>query len=70
MNHIDQEFLTGSEMGEFMMRELLLPVHWDLTYRALRAAGVSHVLEVGGGDSLKKYNRWIDSQASVKPGRS
>jgi malonyl CoA-acyl carrier protein transacylase len=70
MNHIDQEFLTGSELGEFMMRELFLPVHWDLTYRALRAAGVSHVLEVGGGDSLKKYNRWIDSQASVKPGRS
>ena len=64
MSHIDQEFLTGGEIEEFMLRELLLPVHWERTYRALRAAGAGHFLEVGGGDSLKKYNRWIDSQMS------
>jgi len=64
MNHIDQEFLTGIDIVEFMLRELELPVHWEQTYRALRAAGAGHFLEVGGGDSLKKYNRWIDSQTS------
>jgi [acyl-carrier-protein] S-malonyltransferase len=64
MNHIDQDFLTDSDLGEFMLRELLLPVFWERTYRKLRAGGVSHFLEVGGGDSLKKYNRWIDSQSA------
>ncbi len=64
MNHIDQELLTGAEIAEFMLRELRLPVQWEQSYRALRRAGVNHFLEVGGGDSLKKYNRWIDSQSS------
>jgi [acyl-carrier-protein] S-malonyltransferase len=64
MNHINQDFLTGAELGEFLLQELLLPVYWERTYRALRAAGATHFLEVGGGDSLKKYNRWIDSQSA------
>ena len=64
MNHIDQGFLTDVELAEFMLRELQLPVNWEQTYRALRAAGSSHFLEVGGGDSLKKYNRWIDSHTA------
>ncbi len=62
MNHIDQTFLSGRELAEFMYRELLLPVQWERTYRALRKAGVTSFLEVGDGDSLKKYNRWLDSQ--------
>lgn len=64
MNHIDQDFLTSADLAEFMMRELLLPVHWERTYRALRAAGATHFHEVGSGDSLKKYNRWIDGQSA------
>jgi malonyl CoA-acyl carrier protein transacylase len=65
MNHIDQEYLTGDNIAEFMLKELQLPVHWDRTYRALRSAGAGHFLEVGGGGSLKKYNRWIDSRIQI-----
>jgi len=64
MNHIDQDFLTASETEAFLLRELLLPVYWDKTYLALRAAGVTKFIEVGVGDSLKKYNRWIESEAA------
>jgi len=64
MNHIDQDFLTAAEMEDFLLRELLLPVYWDRSYQALRTAGVTKFIEVGVGDSLKKYNRWIESEAA------
>lgn len=64
MNHIDQDCLAGAEVADFLLRELLLPVYWDATYRALRAAGANRFFEVGAGDALKKYNRWIDSEAA------
>ena len=64
MNHIDQDFLTASEVGDFLLREILLPVFWDKSYQALQAAGVTKFIEVGVGDSLKKYNRWIDREAA------
>jgi [acyl-carrier-protein] S-malonyltransferase len=64
MSHIDQRCLSGNDLAEFMYQELLLPVRWEQSYRALRAAGANLFLEVGGGDSLKKYNRWIDSQSA------
>lgn len=63
MNHIDQDFLTAADMADFMLREMLLPVYWEQTYRALRRGGAGRFYEVGAGDSLKKYNRWIDSEA-------
>ena len=66
MNHLDQDFLAAGDLADFMMRELLLPVHWEQTYRALRAGGATGFFEVGSGDSLKKYNRWIDSQPARK----
>ncbi len=62
MNHIDQTYLTGCDLGEFLYRELLLPVQWERTYRALLDAGATNFCEVSGKESLKKYNRWIDSQ--------
>ncbi len=62
MNHVDQCCLCGSDLADFMYRELLLPVQWERTYRALRSAGVDHFFEVGQGDSLKKYNRWLESR--------
>ena len=31
MNHIDQDFLTASDMADFLVRELLLPVYWEKT---------------------------------------
>jgi malonyl CoA-acyl carrier protein transacylase len=64
MNHIDQDFLAADEIAEFLLRELLLPVYWEQTYRALRAAGVTKFIEAGVGDALKKYNRWIDSDTA------
>lgn len=60
MNHIDQDFLTASEISDFLFAELCEPVYWERTYRALHGAGVTRFHEVGAGDSLKKYNRWID----------
>lgn len=62
MNHIDQEFLTAAEIPGFLMRELTETVHWEETYRSLKRFGVSRFVEVGSGDSLKKYNRWIESR--------
>lgn len=62
MNHIDQDYLAASDIAEFMMRELTLPVYWEKCYNSLRKAGVSKFFEVGAGDSLKKYNRWIESE--------
>lgn len=59
MDHIDQEYLTAAELPGFLVRELCLPVDWERTYLALRRAGVNHFTEVGAGDSLRKYNRWI-----------
>jgi [acyl-carrier-protein] S-malonyltransferase len=64
INHIDQDYLVAREMADFMMRELTLPVYWEKCYKALKKAGVSRFFEVGTGDSLKKYNRWIESEAS------
>ncbi|MDR3578791.1 MAG: acyltransferase domain-containing protein [Oryzomonas sp.] len=62
MNHIDQEFLTAAEIPAFLMRELTETVHWERTYRALQRFGATRFVEVGAGDSLKKYNRWIESR--------
>ncbi|KAB0669806.1 ACP S-malonyltransferase [Oryzomonas sagensis] len=62
MNHIDQEFLTAAEIPSFLMRELTETVHWEQTYRALKRSGAARFVEVGAGDSLKKYNRWIESR--------
>jgi malonyl CoA-acyl carrier protein transacylase len=62
MNHIDQEFLTAAEIPAFLMRELTETVHWEATYRALKRFGATRFVEVGVGDSLKKYNRWIESR--------
>jgi malonyl CoA-acyl carrier protein transacylase len=49
-------------MAPFMVRELALPVYWERTYLALKRSGVEKFVEVGSGDSLKKYNRWIDNE--------
>lgn len=62
MSHMDQDFLTVADIPGFLLRELESPVYWEQTYRALRAAGATAFHEVGMGDSLKKYNRWIDSE--------
>jgi malonyl CoA-acyl carrier protein transacylase len=62
LNHIDQDCLAAADMADFMLREMLAPVNWEQTYLALRAAGAGRFFEVGAGESLRKYNRWIESQ--------
>lgn len=64
INHIDQKPLAGAEIPGFLVNELCLPVYWEQTYLALMAAGVKKCFEAGTGDSLKKYNRWIDNEKS------
>jgi malonyl CoA-acyl carrier protein transacylase len=64
MNHIDQDFLTAAEVADFVLRELFMPVYWEKSYRALQAAGVTRFIEVGVGDALKKYNRWIENETA------
>jgi len=62
MDHINQDYLSAADLPGFLLEELLRPVYWEKTYRALRAAGATTFVEVGVGDSLKKYNRWIDGE--------
>ncbi len=63
MGHIDQQFLTAATIPEFICSELNMPVYWDKTYHALRKHGVERFIEVGFGQSLAKFNRWIDSES-------
>lgn len=62
MNHIDQEFLAAAEIPSFLMRELAETVDWEATFRALKSFGANRFTEVGAGESLRKYNRWIESR--------
>jgi malonyl CoA-acyl carrier protein transacylase len=63
MSHIDQDYLTAQDLPDFLVAELSLPVYWERTCHALYRAGVSRFVEVGAGDALKKYNRWIMTEA-------
>jgi [acyl-carrier-protein] S-malonyltransferase len=61
MNHLNQDYLGAVDIPWFLLRELQLPVYWERSYRALRRAGAVRFFEVGEGESLRKFNRWIDS---------
>jgi malonyl CoA-acyl carrier protein transacylase len=62
LDHIGQKPLCAAEIPSFLVRELMEPVFWERSYLALKARGVGRFIEVGSGDSLRKYNRWIDSE--------
>ena len=63
MNHLNQSYLDAAEIPWFLLKELQLPVYWERTYRALRDAGVVRFYEVGEGETLRKFNRWIDGDS-------
>jgi [acyl-carrier-protein] S-malonyltransferase len=65
LNHLDQRYLRAGEIPDFMLRELSLPVFWEKSYRALRGAGVKVFFEVGPGEALRKYNRWIEGDLAA-----
>lgn len=62
LDHLDQQYLDSATIEAFLLRELFQPVYWEKTYRASRCAGAKEYHEVGLGDSLKKYNRWIEAE--------
>lgn len=62
LDHLEQKFLSAEAIPGFLLRELSLPVYWESSYRNLRDRGVTRFHEVGAGDALKKYNRWIDGE--------
>jgi [acyl-carrier-protein] S-malonyltransferase len=61
MNHLNQDYLRAGDIPRFLLQELQLPVYWEWTYQALCQAGVCQFLEVGEGETLRKFNRWIDA---------
>lgn len=62
IEHITQTRLTASAIPDFMVDELHKPVYWEKTWQILRKAGLKRTLEVGSGNTLTKFNRWIDSE--------
>ncbi len=64
LDHIDQDYLAARDVAEFMLRELVQPVYWERCFKAVKKAGALKFFEVGAGDSLKKYNRWIESETA------
>lgn len=59
---ICQTRLTAAAIPAFLVQELLHPVYWERTWKAVRTAGFSRCREVGSGQALTKFNRWIDSE--------
>ena len=59
MDHLEQKYLSAADLADFMLVELSRPVYWEKTFRALQLSGVQDFHELGLGNSLKKYNRWI-----------
>lgn len=62
MEHIGQGFLTAAGIPAFLCEELCRPVYWERSCRALHRHGVSRFAEVGAGQALTKFNRWIENE--------
>jgi [acyl-carrier-protein] S-malonyltransferase len=60
MSHVDQRYLRAADIPDFLGQQLQLPVFWERSYRALCRAGAAVFFELGEGESLRKFNRWID----------
>ena len=65
IEHICQSRLKQDKIEKFLVDELLQPVYWEKTWRALQQAGADRMLEVGVGQALTKFNRWIASEAAA-----
>jgi malonyl CoA-acyl carrier protein transacylase len=62
MSHRGELLEDPSHIRNFLHDELLEPVFWEKSWYALRESGVDRFVEVGVGDTLKKFNRWIESE--------
>jgi malonyl CoA-acyl carrier protein transacylase len=65
MEHYSQTRLTAEAIPTFVVDELLQPVYWERTWQLLRATGFERCIEVGSGQALTKFNRWIDTEAAA-----
>jgi len=65
VEHRTQTRLTAEAIPGFVVDELLQPVYWERTWRQLRATGFDRCIEVGSGQALTKFNRWIDTEAAA-----
>lgn len=65
VEHIKQTRLTAAAIPAFLVDELQQPVYWEETWKHLRATGFSRCIEVGSGQALTKFNRWIDSEENL-----
>lgn len=63
LDHIGQQPLASPRIPAFLLDELLSPVWWQQSYKAAGKLGANTFVEVGAGDALKKFNRWIDSES-------
>jgi malonyl CoA-acyl carrier protein transacylase len=63
VEHIGQQYLAATAIPDFLRMELCSPVYWERTCRALCSVGIKKFHEVGAGQALTKFNRWIESGA-------
>lgn len=62
LDHLEQRRLTAADIPRFLVEELCRPVFWEKTCRTLQREGVKRFYEVGAGQALTKFNRWIESE--------
>lgn len=62
VSHNGETLKCAEEIRNFLHDELLCPVHWERTFKKLKTVGVTKFIEVGTGNALKKFNRWIESE--------
>lgn len=62
MSHRAEMLSDVESIRDFLHDELLTPVFWEKSWLALRGLGVARFVEIGIGDTLKKLNRWIESE--------
>lgn len=62
ISHNGKALRCAVEIRSFLHDELLCPVYWERTFMMLKATGVTKFIEVGTGNALKKFNRWIESE--------
>ncbi|MGB4599457.1 MAG: acyltransferase domain-containing protein [Trichlorobacter sp.] len=62
LEHIGQTRLSAAIIPAFLVTELQQPVYWEQTWQTVRTIGFNRCIEVGSGQALTKFNRWIDSE--------
>lgn len=61
IDHHRQRRLTSDDIPVFLVEQLSHPVFWDTTFKLLQSEGVTQYYEAGVGQTLSKFNRWIES---------